>query len=76
MSTEGKILPRKRLIVCCDGIWQTGDKTYGTSPSNIVKLSRMIGRQSVPEGIPQVVYYQSGVGTGDFVSGIFQGLMP
>ncbi|KAF4539197.1 Cysteine synthase a [Lasiodiplodia theobromae] len=73
MSTEGKILPRKRLIVCCDGTWQTGDKTYGTSPSNIVKLSRMIGRQSVPEGIPQVVYYQSGVGTGDFVSGIFQG---
>ncbi|KAF4539637.1 Cysteine synthase a [Lasiodiplodia theobromae] len=60
--------PRKRLIVCCDGTWQASDKTYGITPSNIAKLSRMIDREDRdPEDdrvIPQVVYYQSGVGTG------------
>ncbi|GME35280.1 peptidoglycan binding domain containing protein [Neofusicoccum parvum] len=54
--------PKKRLIVCCDGTWQASDKTYGTSPSNIAKLSRMIAHED--GDIPQVVYYQSGVGTG------------
>ncbi|OJD34121.1 peptidoglycan binding domain containing protein [Diplodia corticola] len=55
---------KKRLIVCCDGTWQASDKTYGTSPSNIAKLSRMIARED--GNIPQVVYYQSGVGTGSW----------
>ncbi|KAL1641941.1 hypothetical protein SLS58_005777 [Diplodia intermedia] len=59
--------PKKRLIVCCDGTWQASDKTYGTSPSNIAKLSRMIARED--GDIPQVVYYQSGVGTGTW--GVF-----
>ncbi|EXJ87389.1 hypothetical protein A1O3_04348 [Capronia epimyces CBS 606.96] len=61
--------PRKRIIVCCDGTWQDSDGDYQT-PSNVTRLARAIppvgtDRRTTPHhAIPQVVFYQNGVGTG------------
>lgn len=55
----------KRLIVCSDGTWNTPDQTdAGTPcPTNVVKMARAISTDTA-EGIPQVVFYDQGVGTG------------
>ena len=59
----------KRLIVCCDGTWKSsdhapkGDSSYQT---NITRMCHALADDGVlPNGslIPQVVYYQAGVGT-------------
>ena len=73
-SDEARILgkshrPPKRLIVCCDGTWKAsdhatkGDSSYQT---NITRMCHALEDDGVlPDGslIPQVVYYQAGVGT-------------
>jgi len=56
----------KRLIICCDGTWQDGIvKKHRWQYSNVLKLARCLNhddtRHSPP--IPQIVFYQSGVGT-------------
>src|SRR5947209_6498206 len=57
----------KRLIVCCDGTWKSSDRGHPDYPSNITRLTRAINCVSTREGlnIQQIVYYQSGLGTGD-----------
>ncbi|KAG1749947.1 uncharacterized protein EDB91DRAFT_1046998 [Suillus paluster] len=57
---------KKRIIVCCDGTWQDGVIVKECwKHTNILKLSRGLEhvdeRSGVP--IPQIVYYQCGVGT-------------
>lgn len=60
--------PRKRLIVCCDGTWMDSDGDVQI-PSNVTRISRCIEQEGVDEktgrSIPQIVYYQAGVGTED-----------
>ncbi|EIW86761.1 hypothetical protein CONPUDRAFT_115432 [Coniophora puteana RWD-64-598 SS2] len=57
---------KKRIVVCCDGTWQDGivmkERWMYT---NILKLSRAIEHTDprVQPPIPQVVFYQSGVGS-------------
>ncbi|GFF42746.1 uncharacterized protein YEL023C [Aspergillus udagawae] len=65
-----KRYPPKRLIVCCDGTWQDSLADAAQPPSNVTRLSRVLSRFAVVEGedgqqheIPQIVYYQKGVGT-------------
>ncbi len=55
----------KRLVVCCDGTWNTPDqKDKGKfRPSNVVKMARAI-TPTGPHGIVQTVFYDSGLGTG------------
>ncbi|KAF8526346.1 hypothetical protein BU17DRAFT_40748 [Hysterangium stoloniferum] len=65
----------KRLVVCCDGTWQ--DALVIDMPSkytNILKLSRMMNLQDnrTNPPIPQIVFYQAGVGTDP---GIFMNLI-
>ncbi|KAI0502742.1 peptidoglycan binding domain-containing protein [Xylaria bambusicola] len=58
---------RKRLIVCCDGTFSGVDKGTDQYSSNVARLSRTISKVGITTDgnkIPQVVYYQSGVGTG------------
>lgn len=58
---------KKRLIVCCDGTFSGVDKGTEDYSSNVARLIRVIsnvGITSTGEKVPQVVYYQSGVGTG------------
>ena len=55
----------KRLIVCCDGTWNT---PYTTSagdpcPTNVIRLALSIAETDA-EGQRQCVYYHPGVGTG------------
>jgi len=49
----------KRLIVCCDGTWQDLESSY---PSNVVKIAQAI-EPVASDGIPQVVFYDAGIGT-------------
>ena len=64
----------KRLVVCCDGTWNTPDqKDRGVErPTNVVKLARWVLPQA-PDGTEQKTYYDRGVGTGDFVDRLFGG---
>ncbi|KAL4866224.1 hypothetical protein BDV12DRAFT_138295 [Aspergillus spectabilis] len=60
----------KRLIVCCDGTWQDATADSSEPPSNVTRFSRSLSREAIVEEngvqreIPQIVYYQKGVGTG------------
>lgn len=65
----------KRLIVCCDGTWNEPEqKDRGfMRPTNVVKIARMI-RPQAADGTVQQVYYDRGVGTGDFIDRIFGGM--
>jgi uncharacterized protein (DUF2235 family) len=64
----------KRLVVCCDGTWNTPDqKDRGVErPTNVVTLARWVLPQA-PDGTEQKTYYDRGVGTGDFVDRLFGG---
>ena len=54
----------KRLIVCCDGTWNTADQAISgrLSPTNVTKLALSIADKD-SAGVSQRVYYHSGVGT-------------
>ena len=58
----------KRLVICCDGTWNEPDQEVHdnpadeTEPTNVLKVVR--GLAPVDGGqVPQVVYYDTGVGT-------------
>lgn len=56
---------KKRIIVCCDGTWQDGVIVKECwKQTNILKLSRALELEDQRSGvpIPQVVYYQCGIG--------------
>lgn len=54
----------KRIIICADGTWNTPDQEdrEKRKPSNVVKTARAIV-PIAPDGIPQIVYYHTGIGT-------------
>ncbi|ETN46020.1 uncharacterized protein HMPREF1541_00203 [Cyphellophora europaea CBS 101466] len=57
---------RKRIIVCCDGTWMDSDGQYQI-PSNVTRIARAIkpvGVDQNGDSIPQIIFYQNGVGTG------------
>ena len=60
----------KRLIVCFDGTWNTADR--GGSPTNVVRLARMIPPKA-SDGTQQIVFYDAGVGTGNAVDRLVGG---
>lgn len=55
----------KRLVVCLDGTWNTADAKH---PTNVVKLMRLLRTSArdaeTGEPVPQVAFYDKGVGTG------------
>jgi uncharacterized protein (DUF2235 family) len=70
-TTDNKRVP-KRIVVCCDGTWYASDKGGNNLPSNVARMSRALKKVGVVEYGPdkgqnraQVVYYQSGIGTGN-----------
>ena len=68
----------KRMIVCCDGTWLDSQSglTQGKIPipSNITRISQAIKSVS-RDGIPQVVYYQAGIGSqGGFLNRLVGGV--
>ncbi|MQA97593.1 MAG: DUF2235 domain-containing protein [Streptosporangiales bacterium] len=54
----------KRLVVCCDGTWNTADQAIAgrACPTNVAKIALSIATQD-SAGLYQRVYYHSGVGT-------------
>ena len=50
----------RRLVICFDGTWNTPDK--GENPTNVVKMVRAVRIQG--GGVPQITFYDKGVGTG------------
>jgi uncharacterized protein (DUF2235 family) len=54
----------KRLIVCCDGTWNTADQAISghPSPTNVTKLALSLAAEDAA-GARQCVYYHPGVGT-------------
>lgn len=61
----------KRIIICCDGTWQSSVTTTTNVPSNVTRLARHLtkaGRDKNGQIWPQLVYYDAGIGTG--VSGL------
>src|ERR1700712_4781405 len=55
----------KRLIICCDGTWNTPDQTENGQPAltNVTKVALSVAPSS-EAGIEQRVHYQPGVGVG------------
>ena len=65
-TTWGHDGPVKRLVVCCDGTWAKPDNKFVT---NVEKIARTIQIDSASAGgVPQLVYYISGVGSGSFAA--------
>lgn len=50
----------RRLVSCFDGTWITPDK--GDNPTNVVKMVRAVRTHG--GGVPQITFYDKGVGTG------------
>lgn len=65
----------KRLILCCDGTWNSADQSSNgvPCPTNIVRIAYRIAKRK--DDIRQIVYYSQGVGTGNsldrFTGGAF-----
>lgn len=60
----------RRIIICCDGTWQSSVSSNDNVPSNVTKLCRNIARIGVDRNdktkkFHQLVYYDSGIGTGN-----------
>lgn len=65
----------KRIILCCDGTWNNEDS--GDEFTNVARLAWAILPNGEQDGtsISQIVYYHSGVGTGDLVDKIVGGVV-
>jgi uncharacterized protein (DUF2235 family) len=57
----------KRILVCCDGTWNRPDQVHNgeVCASNVTKLARCVAPVD-PTGVPQLMFYDKGVGTGHF----------
>jgi uncharacterized protein (DUF2235 family) len=56
----------KRLVVCADGTWNREPPPPGAGASNAARIARAL-RPAGSDGVPQVVYYQEGVGNRGFL---------
>lgn len=63
----------KRLILCCDGTWNSADQASDgvPSPTNVVKLGYRVAKRD--GATVQIVYYGQGVGTGNLVDRVTGG---
>lgn len=62
----------KRIVLCLDGTWNQVREPDDVT--NVVKIAQSV-RSVASDGVHQIVYYNSGVGTGDlvdkFLGGVF-----
>ena len=58
----------KRLVLCCDGTWNSADQesNHEPCPTNVVRLGYRVAKRDAA-GVPQIVYYDQGVGTGNSI---------
>lgn len=62
----------RRLVVCCDGTWNSADA--GGAATNVLRLARIV-RPVAADGTSQIVYYDNGVGTGGLMDKLGGGAM-
>ncbi|KAI1452523.1 hypothetical protein F4805DRAFT_447077 [Annulohypoxylon moriforme] len=63
---------RKKIVICCDGTWNSENSKR--KRSNVSEISRCITPYD-RDGIPQIVFYQPGIGTGTSKLGnVWEGL--
>jgi uncharacterized protein (DUF2235 family) len=65
----------KRIIICCDGTWNTPDKQEDGIPiaTNVVKVAQAV-REKDAKDIKQLMYYDPGVGTsGNWFKRLYDG---
>jgi uncharacterized protein (DUF2235 family) len=57
----------KRIVLCCDGTWNRADQEVAGKPcpTNVIKIAYRLCKRDT-NGVEQIVYYDQGVGTGDF----------
>ena len=60
----------RRLVICCDGTWQSSVSSKDNVASNVTRLCRVIARVGTDQHDQskrwhQLVYYDSGIGTGE-----------
>ena len=63
----------RRLVICCDGTWQSSVSIEESVTSNVTKLCQLIARIGEDKDDPskkfhQIVYYDGGIGTGNLSS--------
>jgi uncharacterized protein (DUF2235 family) len=65
----------KRLVLCCDGTWNKPDeeKEGRPVPTNVVRLAYRVAKTD--GAVPQISYYDQGVGTGNFFDRIVGGVL-
>jgi uncharacterized protein (DUF2235 family) len=65
----------KRLVVCCDGTWNSADQQREgvPCPTNVVRLAYRIAKRH--GSVPQVIYYDQGVGTGNLIDRVSGGAL-
>ena len=59
--------PPKRIIICCDGTWQSSVSNITNVPSNVTRLARYLtksGRDDEGKEWQQLIFYDAGIGTG------------
>ncbi len=63
----------KRLVICCDGTWNRADQEHNGAPcpTNVVKLALRVAKRD--GAVPQIIYYDQGVGTGNSLDRITGG---
>ncbi|KAK0656887.1 hypothetical protein B0T16DRAFT_400475 [Cercophora newfieldiana] len=74
-SPSGQWFNTKRIIICCDGTWNSANARGSGDPTNVARLSGAFAKKCC-SGMPQLVYYHSGVGTesskiAHYLGGIF-----
>lgn len=63
---------KKRLVFCFDGTW---NRLSADNPTNVVLLAQMV-TPTARDGVPQIVYYDEGVGTQTyFAARLYQGIV-
>jgi uncharacterized protein (DUF2235 family) len=58
----------KKLIVCCDGTWNRADQEENGEPcpTNVIRIAYRVAKRAA-DGVPQIVFYHQGVGTGNVI---------
>jgi len=54
----------KRIIICCDGTWNSPGSLRDTSITNVIKVLRSIEPRDEATNSEQIAYYHRGLGTG------------
>jgi uncharacterized protein (DUF2235 family) len=58
----------KRLVICCDGTWNSADRESNGKPcaTNVLKNAVRVARRDKSD-VPQIIFYHEGVGTGNIL---------